>query len=307
MSTWVGVTPWFGAGSLDGFAFGALMSGACLLAIAVPRRARKRQAAAARRAALAAGGPDWLCEHVMAAEAFGADAERLVRPEGFDDGLAAPSALGGKGVGGYRSRHRLGDPLPGVSGPDLVSQNGDVGAVVPQGVLPAGDSRPVALADNVLPVDGSRSVALPEGVLLEGVLLEDVLPEDVLPEGVFPEGVFPEGVFPEGVFPEGVFPEGVFPEGVFPEGVFPEGVLPDSALPAGKSRHAAFPESAFRGAHRDTALPDLAFPDGTFGTSRRPEARRLPRHAAPGVSFSRRLSGLMTSLAAARALLGAHG
>ncbi|HTT00214.1 MAG TPA: hypothetical protein VMI33_26740 [Streptosporangiaceae bacterium] len=232
MSAWVGITPWLGAGSLDGFAFGALMSGACLVAIAVSRRTRKRHAAASGRAALAAGGPDWLCEHVMAAEAFGADAERLVLPEGLDDGPVAPSGPGGRAAGGYRSRHRLGDPLPSVPAPGLVSQDGYVGAAVPEEVLPAEGSRPGAL---------------------------------------------------------------------------PGAALPGSAIPAGTSRPAAFPESAFRGAHRDAALPDLAFPDGTFGTGRRPEARRLPRHAAPGVGFSRRLSGLMASLAAARALLGAHG
>jgi len=39
MSTWVSAAPAIGTGSLDGFAFGALMTGACALAITGPRRA----------------------------------------------------------------------------------------------------------------------------------------------------------------------------------------------------------------------------------------------------------------------------
>jgi hypothetical protein len=90
---------------------------------------------------------------------------------------------------------------------------------------------------------------------------------------------------------------------------------PGDLLLAGTSRHAAFPDSALHGgasragAHR---LPELAFPDDTFGNSRSSEARRLPRHAAPGTSLNRRLSTRMstltTSLTATRALIGgAHG
>jgi hypothetical protein len=48
MSTWVGMAPVIGSSSLDGFAIGALMSGACALAITAPRRAQARQAPTAR-------------------------------------------------------------------------------------------------------------------------------------------------------------------------------------------------------------------------------------------------------------------
>jgi hypothetical protein len=47
MSTWVGISPVIGAGSLEGFAVGATVTGAFLLAITAPRRLRRRPAAAA--------------------------------------------------------------------------------------------------------------------------------------------------------------------------------------------------------------------------------------------------------------------
>lgn len=68
MSTWVSAAPIIGAGSLDGFAIGALMTGACALAVTAPRRTRGRKAPSARGGALAAEEGGWLCEHVMAAE-----------------------------------------------------------------------------------------------------------------------------------------------------------------------------------------------------------------------------------------------
>src|SRR5260370_15156158 len=70
MSTWVGMAPVIGNSSLDGFAIGALMSGACALAITAPRRTQARQAPMARDgSARAAERSGWLCEHVIAAEA----------------------------------------------------------------------------------------------------------------------------------------------------------------------------------------------------------------------------------------------
>jgi hypothetical protein len=99
-----------------------------------------------------------------------------------------------------------------------------------------------------------------------------------------------------------------------------EAACPNDLLPAGTSRHPAFPDSALHGGGSpDSASPDgaqqlpvLAFPDDTFGTSRGPEVRRSPRHAAPGTSLGRRLSArmgsVMAGLSATRALIGgAHG
>src|SRR5258708_20518268 len=91
MSTWAGVAPAIGTGSLDGFAIGALMSGACVLGITAPRRAQARHVPRARAGAVVAERSGWLCEHVMAAGvagtggaagAFGAGAGRPARPGG---------------------------------------------------------------------------------------------------------------------------------------------------------------------------------------------------------------------------------
>src|SRR5579864_4205070 len=95
MSAWVSAAPVIGTGSLDGFAIGALMSGACALAITAPRRARRPSAA--RGGAQAAERKGWLCEHVMAAEAagFGLAAEAAVAvaaAEVVRGGVAAEAA-----------------------------------------------------------------------------------------------------------------------------------------------------------------------------------------------------------------------
>src|SRR5258708_18128392 len=135
MSTWAGVAAAIGTGSLDGFAIGALMSGACVLGITAPRRAQARHVPRARAGAVVAERSGWLCEHVMAAEvagtgvsaeAFGAGAERLARPEepgALGDGRSAAGREGRAG-GRYRSPHPLGGPIsgrapPGRGAPDI--------------------------------------------------------------------------------------------------------------------------------------------------------------------------------------------
>jgi hypothetical protein len=69
-------------------------------------------------------------------------------------------------------------------------------------------------------------------------------------------------------------------------------------------------------APRDGVSPGIVFPDAEvalvpFGSPRRPEARRLPRHAAPSVGLGSRMTGFgrrMTGLFATRALAdGARG
>src|SRR5258708_18962135 len=122
MSTWAGVARAIGTGSVDGFAIGALMSGACVLGITARRRGQARHVPRARAGAVVAERSGWLCEHVMAAEvagtgvsaeAFGAGAERLARPEepgALGDGRSAAGREGRAG-GRYRSRHRRGEPI----------------------------------------------------------------------------------------------------------------------------------------------------------------------------------------------------
>jgi hypothetical protein len=68
-------------------------------------------------------------------------------------------------------------------------------------------------------------------------------------------------------------------------------------------------------APRDGLSPGIVFPDAEvalvpFGSPRRPEARRLPRHAAPSVGLGSRIAGFgsrMTGLFATRALASGVG
>jgi len=105
MSAWVSAAPVIGTRSLDGFAIGALMSGACALAITASR----------------SGGRD------------------------------------GRAAGGYRSRHRRGDPIPGRVPRDGAS----AGIVFPDAELAlvpfAGPRRPEARR---LPRHAAPSVGL---------------------------------------------------------------------------------------------------------------------------------------------------
>jgi hypothetical protein len=108
MSAWVSAAPVIGTGSLDGFAAAALMSVVGAMAITAPRRSWRPSAAR--------GG-------AQADESFGAAAERLARPEEFGTPGKGRSAGGryGRAEGGYRSRHRRGDPIPGQAPRDGVS------------------------------------------------------------------------------------------------------------------------------------------------------------------------------------------
>jgi hypothetical protein len=69
---------------------------------------------------------------------------------------------------------------------------------------------------------------------------------------------------------------------------------------------AAPPRRPRPAAHPELGFPDEA-PDRRYGSPRRPEVRRLPRHAAPPASFGRKVTGFrsrMTGLLVPRALVG---
>ena len=231
MSLWVGISPLIGAGSLEGFAVGATVSGAFFLVITAPRRMRRRQAAvagtrggpastsSAEIGSVGTGALDvglcgaeaGLCgteAGLCGTEAFRPEAERVAQPQpGAQDDASWTSPTGqDRRAAAYRSRHRLGDPIPG-----RVAHGG-------------------ASADRT-----RRSIA-------------------------------------------------------FPHSTFPGWASRDDA-----QLGTAFP---------DVASPDVAFPDGTFRSARRPEVRRLPRHAAPTVSFGTKVSGRVTGLFAAWPLAG---
>lgn len=91
----------------------------------------------------------------------------------------------------------------------------------------------------------------------------------------------------------------------------------DGLSPARVSLQSAFPLVGLSGGRwRRNGYPDVVFPDAeltgaTFAGRRRPEARRMPRHAAPSVGLGSRIAGIgsrMTGLFATRALAsGARG
>jgi hypothetical protein len=235
MSLWVGISPLIGAGSLEGFAVGATVSGAFVLSIAAPRRMRRRQATAATRGVPASASSaetdsvetGALDAGLCGIEAFGAEAERVVQsqrgaqndqsqPAAEDDASwTSPTGREGRDAP-YRSRHRIEDPIPGRA---------------VRGGEPAGRSW-----------RGGASV----GRARRG------------------------------------------------------GALAPGAFPGWASRDHAQPDTPFP----DVASSDVAFPDGTFRSARQPEVRRLPRHAAPTVSFGTKVSGRVAGLFAAWPLAG---
>lgn len=301
MSAWVGVAPLIGAGSLDGFAIGALASGTCFLAITALRRGRKRYAVAVNNPASHDG---WLCEHVMAAEAFPAYAERVAQPDilDFQDG----GEEAGVGAASRAARFDEEGAIGAAGQEGAAGQPGGVGSAGQETFSSAADQAAESL-DRAFPAaQASHRLgwAFPSGRAGRAARsyrsrhrrLGDPIPDSASVGCGFPGGADEPR------------------EATFP-GEPRESGCPDDLIPAGTSRHAAFPDSAWHGgasrggAHR---LPELAFPDDTYRASKRPEIRSLPRHAAPGTSLSKRLStrmsSLMTSLAATRALTGgAHG
>jgi len=130
MTTWVGLAPAVGVGSLNGFAIGVLVSGAFSLAIIAPRRARGRRATVARDGGtLANGRPPRPSRQVMAAGPEG--------PVTRDDvGLSFPAGREGRAGNEYRSRHRLGDPIPDWALPRGRFRHGAPSGSAPPGSAP---------------------------------------------------------------------------------------------------------------------------------------------------------------------------
>jgi hypothetical protein len=233
---------------------------------------------------------------------FGPGAERLAQPEEpgaySDTGWHLTIGDDGRAAGGHRSRHRLNEPLPGTTSPDRTPRGGT-----------SRDS-------------GPGGGAAPGGTRRSG----GGFPDSAFPDSAFPDSALPDEAFPDTGFPDTGFPDTGFPDMEFPgeepldaewlnplPGMAPRdaGRLeppPDLAPRDRGRRESPFPDWASRedrpfpgGASRDRGrpdveLPDVAFPDGTFGTSKRPEARRLPRHAAPAVGLGSKVSHWMTGL-----------
>ena len=202
MSVWVGISPVIGAGSLEGFAVGAAVSGASFLAITAPRRLRRRRATAVDACGVPVSASSaeagTLDAELCRVEAFGAGAEteppaqpqpgaqRLTQPQPGAERVAQPQpgaerlaqsqphaqddAAWSSPAGhdsrpaAYRSRHRLGDPVPGRAAPGGVSgrRARRRGAFLP-GAFPSWASQDDAQPDTPFPDVASCDVAFPDG------------------------------------------------------------------------------------------------------------------------------------------------
>ena len=99
-----GIIPVFGAGSVEGFAIGALMSGTCILVITSPRRNRRRNTA------VAAGGRRLAAARGLDQPGAGDEPQIAAQPQAPDDtGTAGRERQDRLEPDGYRSRHRSSD------------------------------------------------------------------------------------------------------------------------------------------------------------------------------------------------------
>jgi hypothetical protein len=292
MSIWVGISPLIGAGSLEGFAVGATVSGALFLAITAPVRVRRRQAAAAgtRGVPVSASGMETSSAEtgtfdagLCGVEAFEAEAmaqpqprmaqpqTRMAQPQTW---MAQPQTwMAQPQTWMAQPPAPVAQPQPGAQDDtSLTSPTGRDGAYRSRHRL--GDSIPGRAARGGVPVGRSRRVGRTWRVGRTrrcGVPLGRTWRVGRTRLGGVPVGRSRRG-----------------------------GAFPPSAFPGWASRDDAQPDTPFP----EVAFSDVAFPDGTFRSSRRPEVRRLPRHAAPTVSFGTKVSGKVTGLFAARPLAG---
>jgi hypothetical protein len=336
MSTWVGMGPVIGPGSLDGFAIGVMMSGAVFMAVTNQRRTRRRPAVAAGSGILAAGPREWLSGRpfrrpglpriaraprvseipqlsgASGARAFEADA---LEPGAFEAGGFGPSPFGAGPFAAGAERLARPDEPGAYSDTGWHLTVGDDGRV-------AGGHRsrhrlneplPGTMSPDLTPRGGTSRDSGPRGRGAAGGARRS--------GGGFPDSAFPESAFPERELPEAGFPDVSFPgedprdaewldelPDVAPRDAGALDPLPDMAPRARGRLEPPFPDWASgddaplpNGASRehrrpDVEFPDVAFPDGTFGTSKRPEPRRLPRHAAPAVGLSSKVSHWMTGV-----------
>jgi hypothetical protein len=260
MSVWVGISPLIGAGSLEGFAVGATLSGALFLAITAPRLVRRRQAAAVGTRGVPASASCVETSSTQAGafdaglcgvEAFGAEAERMAHRGAQDEAERSAQPQPGAQDDQPRPGAQDDQPRPGAQDdqPQPAAQD-DASWTLPTGR------------------DGR------DGAYRSRHRLGDPIPGPSAGDGA-PVGRTRRG------------------------GAFQPSAFQPSAFPGWASRDDQ-PDTPFP----DVAFSDVAFPDGTFKSSRRPEVRRLPRHAAPAVSFGTKVSGRVTGLFAARPLAG---
>jgi hypothetical protein len=269
MSTWVGMGPVIGPGSLDGFAIGVMMSGVCFLAVMAPRRARRRQAVAAGTASMLTGGPrEWLSRRPRvprisrAPRVSGIPQVSAVSgiPEvsgarAFDAGVLEPGAFeaGAFGPGPFEP----GSFGPGTfeAGAERLARPGEPGALNDAECAPS-------VGDDGRAARGHRSRDR----------LNESLPgkmSDRTPRGGTSRDGGPRGGVALGGAPRC---SGGFPDSAFPECAFPDSASPDSGFPA-----VSIPDEARRDTGRLEPLPSyMALRDAGWlesGDTGRPKPR----------------------------------
>ena len=231
MSTWVGMGPVIGPGSLDGFAVGVMMSGAFFLALTAPRRARRRPAVAVGTTGMLTAGRDWLSRRprvpgiprlsgsprvseipeqsgvsglpeVPGARTLGADA---LEPGAFEAGAFGPNPFG------------TGPFAPGaerLAQPDEPGAYSDTGwhLTVGDDGRAAGGHRSRHRSNEPLP--GTTS---PDRTPRGGTSRDSGHGSGAVPGGTRrSSGGFPDSAFPDDALPDDVFPETGFPDVEFP-------------------------------------------------------------------------------------------
>jgi hypothetical protein len=104
----------------------------------------------------------------------------------------------------------------------------------------------------------------------------------------------------------GAVPVAVSLGGVPEQSTFPCGAVPRTGFPDSMSPRIGFSDGRpWRDARSGMVFPDVELAPALITSPRRPEARRLPRHAAPSVGMGSRITGFgrrMTGLFATRAV-----
>jgi hypothetical protein len=266
MSTWVGISSLVGADSLDGFAVGVMASGALFLAMTAPRRVRRWRAAAASTRGVPAS------TSVAEAGSFGADAGA---PAAGSPGAAGldPGSLdaGSLGAGSFGTAVFEGEAFG--SGPAVF------------GAEPAVfGSEPAVFGADVEVLVSEPDVFEAETEAFEAQAGQAVQP---VPEAqVVSSGSSGPG-------------RATYRSRHRLGAAIASASLPGETARDGAEPDAPFPDVAFCDVP-DVAFADAAPSDGMASSSKRPEVRRLPRHAAPTVSFGTKMSGRVMGLFAAR-------
>jgi hypothetical protein len=243
MSTWVGMGPVIGPGSLDGFAIGVMMSGAVFMAVTAQRRTRGRPAIAAGGTGMLTAGPrDWLrrprqlgvprisraprvseiprlsgasgAPEVSGAKTFDADA---LEPGAFEAGAFGPSPFGAGPFAAGAERLARPEEPEAYSDTGWHLRDAEWAAAVGDDGQVAGGHRSRHRLNDPLPGTKSPDRA-PRGGTTRGGTSRDSGPRGrAVPGARRPSGGFPDSAFPESAFPETASPSSAFPETGFPD------------------------------------------------------------------------------------------